>query len=429
MSSIELKPTDKRLNGELSVPGDKSISHRSVIFSALAQGTSVITNFLTGEDCLRTVEAFRLMGVEIVQDGTKITVHGKGISHLREPSQPINFGNSGTTARLMSGVLAGLPLFTTAFGDESLSKRPMDRVIKPLRVMGADIRGREDDSLLPLAFRGKKLEGSRHELTVKSAQVKSALLLAGMLADGETEVIELGETRNHTEMLLPEFGVDVEVEGRSIKIKGGQKPSASDIKVPGDISSAAFFLVAASIVPGSELVIRDVGLNPTRDGIVKALKDMGANIEVQVHTHIGSEPVGDIVVRHSRLKGMTLEGDLIPNVIDEIPILALAATQAAGKTIIKDAEELRFKETDRIEAVVETLTSLGADVQSQKDGMIIQGGSLLKGGSIDSYGDHRIGMMGAIASLICEGEVIVQNKDCINISYPSFFTDLNQVLN
>ncbi|MYL48473.1 3-phosphoshikimate 1-carboxyvinyltransferase [Halobacillus litoralis] len=429
MSSIELKPTDKRLYGELSVPGDKSISHRSVIFSALAQGTSVITNFLTGEDCLRTVEAFRLMGVEIVQDGTKITVHGKGISHLREPSQPINFGNSGTTARLMSGVLAGLPLFTTAFGDESLSKRPMDRVIKPLRLMGADIRGREDDSLLPLAFRGKKLEGSRHELTVKSAQVKSALLLAGMLADGETEVIELGETRNHTEMLLPEFGVDVEVEGRSIKIKGGQKPSASDIKVPGDISSAAFFLVAASIVPGSELVIRDVGLNPTRDGIVKALKDMGANIEVQVHTHIGSEPVGDIVVRHSRLKGTTLEEDLIPNVIDEIPILALAATQAEGKTIIKDAEELRFKETDRIEAVVETLTSLGADVQAQEDGMIIQGGSLLKGGSIDSYGDHRIGMMGAIASLICEGEVIVKNKDCINISYPSFFTDLNQVLN
>ncbi|GEN53922.1 3-phosphoshikimate 1-carboxyvinyltransferase [Halobacillus faecis] len=429
MSSIELKPTDKRLNGDLSVPGDKSISHRSVIFSALAQGTSVITNFLTGEDCLRTVEAFRLMGVNIEQAGNKITVHGKGLSHLREPSQPINFGNSGTTARLMSGVLAGLPLFTTAFGDESLSKRPMDRVIQPLRVMGADIQGREHDSLLPLAFRGKKLEGARHELTVKSAQVKSALLLAGMLAEGETEVIELGETRNHTEMLLPEFGVDVEVEGRSIKIKGGQEPSASDIKVPGDISSAAFFLVAASIVPDSELVIRDVGLNPTRDGIVKALKGMGANIEVQVHTHIGSEPVGDIVVRHSPLKGMTLEGDLIPNVIDEIPILALAATQAEGKTIIKDAEELRYKETDRIKAVVETLSLLGADIEAQEDGMIIQGGTPLNGGTIDSYGDHRIGMMGAIASLICEREVTVQNKECINISYPSFFTDLNQVLN
>ncbi|SEH81263.1 3-phosphoshikimate 1-carboxyvinyltransferase [Halobacillus karajensis] len=429
MSSIELTPTRKRLSGELFVPGDKSISHRSVIFSSLAEGTSFITNFLTGEDCMRTVEAFRDMGVNIIQENDRLTVQSRGIHHLKEPAHPINFGNSGTTARLMSGVLAGLPLFTTAYGDESLSKRPMDRVVEPLSLMGAEIKGRNNSSLLPLAYNGKKLRSAKHNLKVKSAQVKSALLLAGMLAEGETEVIELGQTRNHTEMLLPEFGVDVKVEGRSIKIQGGQQPTPSDIRVPGDISSAAFFIVAASIVPQSELTIRNVGLNPTRDGIIKAMKQMGADIDVQVHTYIGSEPVGDLVIRSSQLEGITLEGDLVPNIIDEVPILALAATQAKGKTVIKDAEELRYKETDRIAAVVETLSILGADVEAKEDGFIINGQTSLKGGCIDSFGDHRIGMMGAVASLICDYNVTVENKDCINISYPSFFEHLNGILN
>ncbi|MGP4060078.1 3-phosphoshikimate 1-carboxyvinyltransferase [Halobacillus sp. H74] len=428
MSTIELKSTDKKLRGELRVPGDKSISHRAVIFSSLAEGTSHIQNFLTGEDCLRTVEAFRMMGVKIEQDGGELIVHGEGITRLNEPSSPINFGNSGTTARLMSGVLAGLPLFTTAFGDTSLSRRPMDRVVAPLQEMGADITGREGGSLLPLAFNGKKLSGYRHELKVKSAQVKSALLLAGMLAKGKTEVIEIGETRNHTEMLLPEFGVDLDIDGRAITIEGGQQPKASDIRVPGDISSAAFFIVAASITPNSQLTIRDVGLNKTRNGILYALEKMGAAIKTDVHTHVGREPVGDIHIQSSNLNGITLDGDIIPNVIDEIPIIALAATQAEGTTIIKDAEELRHKETDRIEAVVDTLNRLGANVEALKDGIIIHGKSQLEGGVINSYGDHRIGMMGAIASLVTSNHVTIHDKDCINISYPTFFEHLNDVL-
>ncbi|WP_226579324.1 3-phosphoshikimate 1-carboxyvinyltransferase [Halobacillus litoralis] len=428
MADIELYPTKKSLQGEMVVPGDKSISHRSVIFASLAEGTSHIRNFLTGEDCLRTVEAFRLMGVHIDQHGSDLAIHGRGIAHLKEPVSPIYFGNSGTTARLMSGVLAGLPLFTTAFGDESLSKRPMDRVVIPLKKMGAEISGRDHDSLLPLSFKGKKLKGDIHELKVKSAQVKSALLLAGMLAEGETKVIEMGETRNHTEMLLPEFGVEVNVEGRMVTIKGGQQPSGADLKVPGDISSAAFFIVASSITPGSEMIIRDVGLNPTRDGVIRAMERMGADISTHIHTYIGQEPVGDIHIRAGSLRGVTLEGDLIPNVIDEIPILALAATQAEGTTVIKDAEELRHKETDRIHAVVQTLTALGAKVEALKDGMVIHGKTELTGGSIHSYGDHRIGMMGAVASLICQNPVTILDKDCISISYPSFFQHLNEAL-
>ncbi|MBN8234673.1 3-phosphoshikimate 1-carboxyvinyltransferase [Halobacillus kuroshimensis] len=428
MTDIQLQPTQKQLQGTMSVPGDKSISHRSVIFSGLAEGTSHITNFLTGEDCLRTVEAFREMGVRIDQQDDRLTVYGRGIQGLKEPSSPLNFGNSGTTARLMSGILAGLPLFTTAFGDASLSKRPMDRVVVPLKQMGADITGRDENRLLPLAFRGRKLEGTVHELTVRSAQVKSALLLAGMLADGETKVVELGQTRNHTEMLLPEFGVNLNVEGAAITIEGGQQPQASDIKIPGDISSAAFFIVAASIVPGSDLIIKDVGLNATRDGIIQAMKKMGADIETDIHTYIGREPVGDVRVRSSRLKALQLDGELIPNLIDEIPIIALAATQAEGTTVIKDAEELKFKETDRIEAVVTTLTKLGAEVEATEDGMVIHGGASLTGGSVHSYGDHRIGMMGAVASLISAEPVTIQDKDCINISYPSFFEHLNEVL-
>ncbi|WJE14087.1 3-phosphoshikimate 1-carboxyvinyltransferase [Halobacillus sp. ACCC02827] len=428
MSDIQLQPTDKKIIGELNVPGDKSISHRSVIFASLAEGTSKITNFLTGEDCLRTVQAFRDMGVEIEQDDGSLTIHGKGIAALQEPVVPINFGNSGTTARLMSGVLAGLSFFTTAFGDESLSKRPMDRVAVPLRKMGARISGRNKGGLLPLAFDGTSLQGYDHKLTVKSAQVKSALLLAGMLADGKTTVTEIGETRNHTEMLLPEFGVDVEVDGRTICITGNQQPTAADVKVPGDISSAAFFIVAAALLPGSDLVIKNVGLNNTRNGIVQTMQQMGADIRADVHTHIGKEPVGDVYIKGGSLKGIELGGQLIPNVIDEIPIIALAATQAEGTTIIKDAEELRFKETDRISAVADTLNTLGADVETTEDGLIIHGKGKLSGGVIHSYGDHRIGMMGAVASLVSEQAVTIQNKDCINISYPNFFEHLNQSL-
>nr|WP_224807624.1 3-phosphoshikimate 1-carboxyvinyltransferase [Halobacillus yeomjeoni]MCA0983028.1 3-phosphoshikimate 1-carboxyvinyltransferase [Halobacillus yeomjeoni] len=428
MSTIELTPPKKGINGTIEVPGDKSISHRAVIFSGIAEGTSKITNFLTGEDCMRTVQAFRQMGVSIEQHEDELTVHGKGIRSLSEPVAPINFGNSGTTARLMSGVLAGLPLFSTAFGDESLSKRPMDRVVVPLRDMGAKISGRKNGGLLPLSFDGSRLKGTTHELQVRSAQVKSSLLLAGMLAEGETKVIEAGTTRNHTEMLMPQYGIDLEVEGRVITIKGEQQPKAADLRVPGDISSAAFFIVGAAITPGSRLTIRNVGLNVTRNGIVQVMKLMGANITTTVHTHIGDEPVGDIHVESSTLSAISIEGDMIPNVIDEIPILALAATQAEGTTEIKDAKELRFKETDRIKAVAENLRKLGAKVEEREDGLQIEGEASLSGGTLQSFGDHRIGMMGAIASLISENVISIQDKECINISYPSFFNDLKKVL-
>ena len=428
MSSIELVPVTKGLQGVMEVPGDKSISHRSVIFASLSEGTSKISNFLTGEDCLRTVEVFRNFGVEIEQEEDTLVVQGKGISSLKEPVSPLNFGNSGTTARLMSGVLAGLPHFSTAYGDASLSKRPMDRVVMPLKEMGAEISGRQQASYLPLAFAGTTLTGKIHHMTVKSAQVKSALLLAGLLAEGTTTVIENGRTRNHTEMLLPQFGVDVSVQGSEIRIEGGQQPQASELRVPGDISSAAFFLVAASITPDSELIIKNVGLNPTRNGVIQALELMGAEIEAEPHTYIGKEPVGDIKVSTSFLNAITLEGDLIANLIDEIPIIALAATQAEGTTVIRDAKELRVKETDRVEAVAYNLNRLGAKVETREDGLVIHGPTPLHGGEVDSYGDHRIGMMGAIASLISTAPVTIKDKDCINISYPNFFDHLHKVL-
>ncbi|MGP4067819.1 3-phosphoshikimate 1-carboxyvinyltransferase [Halobacillus sp. B29] len=429
MSAIELRPPQKNLRGSLTVPGDKSISHRAVIFASLSQGVSQITNFLTGEDCMRTVEAFRQLGVQIEQSGDELTVYGKGIPHLKEAELPVNFGNSGTTARLMSGVLAGILLFTSAYGDPSLSKRPMDRVVHPLREMGASISGRKNASVLPLAFEGTKLKGTTHHLQVRSAQVKSALLLAGMLAEGETTVVELGVTRNHTEMLMSQFGINIDVEGSKITIQGGQQPTASNFRVPGDISSAAFFIVAAAISSNSSITIKDVGLNSTRDGIIQVMEHMGASVDAIIHSYVGDEPVGDIHIKSSALKGVRIEGEMIPNLIDEIPIVALAATQAEGTTIIKDARELRFKETDRISAVVNNLRALGAHVEPQEDGMIIHGPTPLKGGKVDSFGDHRIGMMGAIASLVCDAPVTIEDKECINISYPTFFDHLNQLTN
>ncbi|MCA1009459.1 3-phosphoshikimate 1-carboxyvinyltransferase [Halobacillus halophilus] len=429
MSAIELGPPTNSLKGSLTVPGDKSISHRAVIFSSLSQGVSQITNFLTGEDCMRTVEAFRQLGVQIEQTEDELTVYGKGISHLKEAELPVNFGNSGTTARLMSGVLAGLPLFTSVYGDPSLSRRPMDRVVHPLREMGAYIAGRKNASVLPLAFEGTKLKGTTHHLQVKSAQVKSALLLAGMLAEGRTTVMELGITRNHTEMLMSQFGININVEGSKITIEGGQQPTASNLRVPGDISSAAFFIVAAAICSNSSITIRDVGLNSTRDGIIQVMKHMGASVDANIHSYVGDEPVGDIQIKSSPLKGVNIEGEMIPNLIDEIPIVALAATQAEGTTVIKDARELRFKETDRIAAVVNNLRAIGAHVEPQEDGMIIHGPTPLRGGKVDSFGDHRIGMMGAIASLVCDAPVTIEDKECINISYPTFFDHLNQLTN
>jgi 3-phosphoshikimate 1-carboxyvinyltransferase len=414
----------KRIHGQLQVPGDKSMSHRSVIFGSLAEGKTTIHNFLMGEDCLRTIHAFQEMGVDIHVTNEMITINGNGISELAEPKNPIDFGNSGTTARLLLGILAGQPFHTVMIGDESLSKRPMDRVTIPLKEMGVKTDGRENGKLLPMSIRGGELTPITYELPVNSAQVKSAILLAGLFTEGQTTVVEPVQTRDHTERMIKAFGGKIVKEGNHISIVGQQKLIGCDITIPGDISSAAFFIAAATIVPNSNLIIKNVGLNETRTGIIDVLQQMGANIELMNTSHIGEEIFGDIHITTSELKGIEIAGDIIPRIIDEIPLLALCATQAEGRTEIRDAEELRFKETDRIQAVVHVLKELGATITELDDGMIIHGRSALSGGTVPSFGDHRIGMMAAIASLLTKNQVEIDDTSCINISYPNFFKDL-----
>ena len=424
MSDIVLQPTTTALTGDCFVPGDKSISHRAVFFGSLAEGKTNITNFLTGDDCLTTIKAFESMGVQINQDGEHVQIESQGYKHFNEPTVPIDLGNSGTTARLLLGVLSGLPFHTTLFGDQSLTKRPMDRVTIPLREMGAKIDGRESGKYLPLAVRGQALSAITFKPQVKSAQVKSGVLLAGLLANGTTTVIESTKTRDHTENMLQAFGAKVNVDGLAIHIDGQQTLTGTTIQVPRDISSAAFFIVAALIVKGSKITVKDVGLNPTRTGILDAVKLMGARLDIEETKNIGGEIIGDVTVSYQPLKGAVIEGDIIPSMIDEIPILALLATQAEGQTVIKDAEELRFKETDRIDSVVDTLRRFGCHIEPTADGMIIEGDQTLTGATADSHGDHRIGMMIAIASLIATGETTLIDKDAINVSYPSFFEHL-----
>ncbi|MEC2160399.1 3-phosphoshikimate 1-carboxyvinyltransferase [Virgibacillus halodenitrificans] len=427
MSEVILKPVKTPVSGEIHVPGDKSISHRSVMLASLAEGETTVTNFLDGEDCMRTVQAFQEMGVEIKKQNTTLTIQGNGIAGLKEPENPLYFGNSGTTARLMIGLLAGLPLFTTIYGDSSLSKRPMDRVIKPLRQMGAVIDGREKGSYIPLSLRGSKLQGIDYVMPLKSAQVKSAVLLAGLHAEGATKITERTKTRDHTENMLKAFGASIKTEGKQVTITNEKTLVATDVHVPGDISSAAFFIAAALIVPGSKLTLKNVGLNRTRTGIIDVLISMGANIQIRNKQTISGELLGDIIVSYSKLTGTTIGGEIIPRLIDEIPILALIATQAEGTTIIKDAKELRVKETDRIAAVDDVLSTLGATIEPTEDGMKIHGEAKLHGGKATSYHDHRIAMMAAIASLIAEDEVVIDDISSISISYPSFFEDLKKI--
>lgn len=427
MSKRVLNPLGKTLSGEIMIPGDKSISHRSVILGSLASGVTKVTNFLDGEDCLRTVDAFHNMGVSIEKDGTNLVIESKGLTELSKPTKQLDFGNSGTTTRLMLGILAGLPFSTTIYGDASLSKRPMNRVVNPLRQMGATIAGSNDGNLLPLSISGNKLTGINYTLPVKSAQVKSAILLAGLLAEDETSVTEEIPTRNHTENMLQAFGADITTDGYTTTITKKNELIATDVYVPGDISSAAFFLVAAAIVPGSQLTLKNVGLNKSRTGIIDVLQQMGANLVIRNEKTIGGELIGDIQVTYGDLNGITIEGDIIPRLIDEIPVIALLATQAVGTTIIKDAEELRVKETDRIAAVIDVLTTFGATVTSTEDGMIIEGKTDLSGGNAASYDDHRIAMMAAIASLITKDEVVIDDISCISISYPDFFEDLESL--
>lgn len=378
---------------------------------------------------MRTVHAFRQFGVSIEQNGSSLKINSSGPASFKEPLAPLYFGNSGTTARLMLGVLAGLPFFTSVYGDVSLAARPMDRVISPLKKLGAWFDGRAGGSRLPMAVRGGNLEGIHYTLPVKSAQVKSAVLLAGLFAEGVTEVIEETPSRNHSENMLQAFGADITEKNHHIRITNHKSLKATDVDVPGDISSAAFFMAAAAIVPGSKLTLTNVGLNDSRTGIIDVLQEMGASVAISNKQVTGGEAYGDVTISSQKLKGVVIKGDIIPRLIDEIPVIALVATQAEGETVIRDATELRLKETDRIKAVTDGLTRLGANVKPTEDGMIIKGITALTGGRVKAYHDHRIAMMHAVASFITKENVIIDDISSIAVSYPDFFEHLNRVTN
>ena len=415
--------------GEISVPGDKSISHRAVMLAALADGTSKIEGFLPSEDCLATLGAMKSLGVTVdVLDETdlgpsSLLVHGCGMVTV-EPDHAIDCGNSGTTMRLLSGILAGQDFTSRLIGDDSLSKRPMNRVIKPLSGMGAAIQAEGEGGSAPLVIHGGALNGTTYELPVASAQVKSAILLAGLFAEGMTTVIQPVETRDHTERMLDLFNVRTSTDGKAISIMGGQQLQPCDFVVPGDISSAAFWLAAAAVSPGADLRIQNVGLNPTRSGILDVLERMGADINSVASSDGRGERIGEITVSGGELNGIEISGDLVANIIDELPILAVTAALAGGTTGIRDAGELRVKETDRIAAVAKNLQAMGAQIEEFDDGMTIYGGRLLQGAAIDSYGDHRIAMAFAIAGLFADGETIIRDAECIAVSYPGFDRDL-----
>mgnify|MGYP005765208801 FL=1 len=414
----------KPLRGTITVPGDKSISHRAVMFGALAQGTTHITGFLMGEDCLSTIDCFRRMGVSIEVSDAEVVVHGVGLHGLTPPAQSLYTGNSGTTTRLLCGILAGQNFDVSLSGDASIQKRPMGRVIAPLRQMGAIIDG-VNGNYCPLTIHaGTQLHGIEYTMPVASAQLKSAILLAGLYADGPTCVIEPAPSRDHTERMLRALGAQVESNGCTVRIHPLKDLQAKDIAVPADISSAAFFLVAGAIVPGSEITIQNVGINPTRTGILDVLRDMGADITM-TNVRDDMEPVCDLTIRASKLHGTTIGGDLIPRLIDELPVLAVAAAFAEGETRICDAQELKVKESNRIAAMVTELTRAGADVEETEDGMIIRGGKPLHGAAFETYHDHRIAMSMAVCALGCTGESEIVNPDVVAISYPNFFDTLS----
>ena len=411
------------LRGELSIPGDKSISHRAVMFGSLAKGTTHISNFLSGADCLSTIDCFRKMGVLIEQNGTNVTVHGNGLHGLKAPSETLDVGNSGTTTRLISGILAGQDFETVLSGDASLNKRPMGRIIKPLEQMGAKITSVNGNGCAPLKIEGTKLNATHYDSPVASAQVKSCVLLAGMYADGVTKVTEPVLSRNHTEIMLNYFGANVTSQGTTASIEPEPVLNGREIKVPGDISSAAYFIAAGLLTPGSEILLKNVGINPTRDGMLRVCKAMGADITL-LNASTEGEPTADLLIRTSSLHGTTVEGEIIPTLIDEIPMIAVMAAFAEGTTVIRDAQELKVKESDRIAVVTEGLKRMGTDIQPTDDGMIIHGGKPLHGAEINSYLDHRIAMSFAVAGTICDGTLTIKDGDCVKISYPEFYEDL-----
>lgn len=412
------------LRGELAVPGDKSISHRAVMLGALAKGTTSVTNFLKGADCLSTISCFEKMGIEIEQLPSEILIHGKGLHGLNAPETILDAGNSGTTTRLLSGILAGQAFCTTLTGDTSIQKRPMTRIITPLSQMGGKIESLSDNGCAPLKITGHPLKPIHYLSPVSSAQVKSCVLLAGMYADGITKVTEPYLSRNHSELMLRSFGADVISEGTTAAITGNPVLEGQNVIVPGDISSAAYFIAAGLLIPGSEILIKDVGINPTRDGILKVCADMGADIQLLNKREYGKEPVTDILVKHSELKATVIEGALIPTLIDELPMLAVMAAFAQGTTVIRDAQELKVKESNRLDIIVQHLSAMGADIIPTEDGMEIHGGKPLKGAVLDSYMDHRIAMSFAVAGMAADGETEILNASCVDISYPEFYRDM-----
>ncbi|WP_232683992.1 3-phosphoshikimate 1-carboxyvinyltransferase [Leuconostoc mesenteroides] len=428
---IKLTKAEKNgLHGEITVPGDKSISHRALMFGAIAEGKTVIDNFLMSDDVMHTMGVFRALGVEIDHTESQATVIGKGLTNFKAPSAGLDMGNSGTSTRLLMGLLSKQPFDLNIFGDSSLSKRPLRRVADPLSMMNAQFELSNDEFLPAVIKANTELNGITYHMPVASAQVKSAILLAGIQAEGETTIIEDLPSRDHTERMLRQFGGQIKTDNGVITVKKQSKLSGQHVLVPSDVSSAAFFMVAGLITPNSEITIKKVGVNPTRDGVIKLLERMGAEITQKPIASDG-EPLADITVKAQTLHGIAITAEDIPGAVDELPILALAATQAVGDTIISGAEELRVKETDRISTVISELTKLGADIDEKPDGMVIHGGTLLhtSNGStlLDSHGDHRIGMMNVIASLITEGDVVLTGEEAMSVSYPGFVEDVSSI--
>ena len=426
MKSYRVEPA-RAVKGEISVPGDKSVSHRSIMLGSIAKGVTTVSGFLRGEDNMATLNAFRAMGVRIEDDGVTLRIHGNGIHGLSEAEDVIDCGNSGTSIRLLTGLLAGQSFFSVLTGDKYLRKRPMKRVVTPLAAMGAKIGGRAGGEKAPLGITGSPLKGISYVSPVSSAQVKSAILLAGLYAEGETVVREPHLSRDHSERMLKHFGADIDANGTEVRIRGGRELSAQEIAVPGDISSAAFFMVAGLIVPGSELLIKGVGVNPTRTGIIDILRLMGGSITLLNQREVSGEPVADILVQSSALTGIEISGDLVPRAIDEFPVISVAAAMASGRTVVRDARELRVKETDRIKAMADNLRLAGVLVEEAEDGMTVYGADAFKAFHADSCGDHRIAMSMLIAGLAADGPCTVDDTECIATSFPNFFSLLEQV--
>lgn len=417
--------SNKPLRGEITVPGDKSISHRGVMFGSIAKGTTEITGFLNSADCNSTIDCFRQMGISITKkDEHTVLVDGKGMRGLSAPSGFLDAGNSGTTVRLMSGILSAQSFPVTVTGDASIQKRPMKRIMEPLSLMGADITSMHGNGCAPLIINGKPLHGISYTTKTASAQVKSSILLAGLYADSPTQVTEPAVSRNHSEIMLRAFGADLSVKDKTVFLNPADELFAQKVEVPGDISSAAYFIVAGLITPDSEILIRNVGINETRDGIIKVVQAMGGNITLQNERTACGEKVADILVKTSELNGTTVEGAIIPTLIDELPVIAILAACAKGQTIIKDAAELKVKECNRIDAVTRNLSAIGGDITATEDGFIINGGASLHGAAIETFHDHRIAMSFAIAALVADGENTYDHPECVNISYPTFFDDL-----